>query len=105
MKRIALLLVIGGALMGGVLVNLLAVLSEAEAVGLAGSMPAAILGAVIMPSVYLLSTSPEEETIEGRRLKLLWRPFVALGFREALEAVQPVCSALALDNLGCVRSA
>jgi hypothetical protein len=66
MKRIALLLVIGGALMGGVLVNLLAVLSEAEAVGLAGSMPAAILGAVIMPSVYLLSTSPEEETIEAR---------------------------------------
>ena len=90
--------------MGGVLVNLLAVLSEAEAVGLAGSMPAAILGAVIMPSVYLLSTSLEE-TIEGRRLKLLWRPFVALGFREALGAVQPVCSALALDNLGCVRSA
>ena len=66
MKRIALLLVIGGALMGGVLVNLLAVLSKAEAVGLAGSMPAAILGAVIMPSVYLLSTSPEEETIEAR---------------------------------------
>ena len=60
MWRMALLLSIGGALIGGILVNLLAALSEAEVVGVAGSVLAATLGAAIIPAVYLLSTSPED---------------------------------------------